>query len=377
MDEIKVIGFDADDTLWVNMPFFTETEKQFCALLSEYADADIVSQEQYRTETANMPLYGFGTKSFTLSMVETAQRLSGGRIAGTAVTDIIELGRRLLDHPMQVLDGVEEVLAALGGRFLLVTATKGDLLEQERKLEKSGLKGYFHHIEIMSDKRPEDYARMLERLGIAPEEFLMVGNSVKSDIMPVLSLGAHAVHVPFHDTWIHERAEPPTGHVRFHGIDSLRRLPDLPLLAIRKGAPGDIPALVALWRRSVEATHAFLTGGDIDLLEPQVRDGLAQMELWVADAGDGPAGFMGMDGNLIEALFIDPDRMGRRLGSGFIHHARKLRGDGVELRVDVNEDNPDALAFYLARGFKQVGRSDTDSAGRPWPILHLALQPGY
>lgn len=230
MADIKVVGFDADDTLWANMPFFTETEKRFCGLLAEYLDPAGVSEEQYRTESANMDLYGFGTKSFTLSMIETALRLSGGRLPAGAVMDILDLGKCQLDHPIQVLDGVAEVLEALRGRFPLILATKGDLLEQERKLEKSGLKQYFHHIEIMSDKTEEGYAAMLRRLSIAPGEFVMVGNSVKSDILPVLALGGHAVHVPFHDTWVHEKAEPPRGHARFVSIDSIGELPGLAFL---------------------------------------------------------------------------------------------------------------------------------------------------
>ena len=213
------------------MPFFTETEERFHALMSAYADAQTVSAEQYKTESANMPLYGFGTKSYILSMIETALSLSGGNAAAGTIMDIIALGKRQLDHPMQVLDGVEEVLETLHGRFPLVVATKGDLLEQERKLEKSGLARFFHHIEIMSDKTAGGYARLLRHLGVKPDEFLMVGNSVKSDIMPILALGGHAAHVPFHDTWIHEQADPPEDHARFYGIDSIRQLPGLTLLA--------------------------------------------------------------------------------------------------------------------------------------------------
>lgn len=150
----------------------------------------------------------------------------------------------------------------------------------------------------------------------------------------------------------------------------------MPAATIRKGLPADVPELVPLWRRSVEATHAFLTAADIDALEPEVRTCLGEMELWIAEVDGAAAGFMAMRGNMIEALFIDPAHTGRRLGTGLIDHARKLRGGDAELRVDVNEDNPAALAFYLSKGFGQIGRSDTDSAGRPWPIVHLALRPG-
>lgn len=142
---------------------------------------------------------------------------------------------------------------------------------------------------------------------------------------------------------------------------------------IRRGTPGDVPALVGIWRRSVEATHKFLTEKDVALLQPQVAGALGGMEVWVAEIAGAPAGFMGMGGDSIEALFIDPPSMGMRLGTRFIDHARATRGARAELRVDVNEDNPEALGFYLSRGFRQVGRSETDQAGRPWPLLHLAM----
>lgn len=147
-------------------------------------------------------------------------------------------------------------------------------------------------------------------------------------------------------------------------------------IRIREGLPGDVGQLVVIWRRSVKATHKFLTAADITMLEPEVRAGLGQLEVWVAEMDGVLAGFMAMNGNMIEALFIDPAHMGKRLGTRFIDHARILRRNDAELRVDVNEANPDALAFYLARGFRQAGRSETDSAGRPWPLLHLVLCPG-
>ena len=143
----------------------------------------------------------------------------------------------------------------------------------------------------------------------------------------------------------------------------------------RLAGGADIPRLVAIWRRSVEATHHFLTGADIDALEPEVGVGLASMEVWVAASGDDAAGFMAMTGDRIEALFIDPGRMGKGLGRAFIRRARELRGGGAVVHVDVNEDNPAALGFYLRCGFRQTGRSETDGAGRPWPLLHLELRP--
>lgn len=144
---------------------------------------------------------------------------------------------------------------------------------------------------------------------------------------------------------------------------------------IRRRENTDIPALMALWRRSVEATHRFLTPADVDMLEPDVRQALEMPDVWVVDRDGAPAGFMVMADNAIEALFIDPVHRGKRLGSGFVDFAKKIGGDGAEIRVDVNEDNPDALAFYLARGFRRVGRSPVDASGRPWPLLHLLLDP--
>lgn len=147
------------------------------------------------------------------------------------------------------------------------------------------------------------------------------------------------------------------------------------MIALRQGAAADIPVLIDIWRRSVEATHSFLTPDDIATLEPEGRRALAMLEVWVAEMDGVPAGFMMLNDTMIEALFIDPPHMGKGLGTRLIDHARELRGRDKELRLDVNEANPDALGFYLAKGFKQVGRSETDSAGRPWPLLHLVLPP--
>lgn len=146
-------------------------------------------------------------------------------------------------------------------------------------------------------------------------------------------------------------------------------------MKIRPGTTHDLPALTAIWRRSVEATHEFLTPSDIDILEPEARQGLAVLELWVAEVDGIAAGFLAMQGNTMEALFIDPEHTGKKLGTEFIAHAQKIRGSNAELRVDVNEQNPAARGFYLSQGFREVGRSETDSAGRPWPLLHLVREP--
>ena len=203
---IKVIAFDADDTLWSNEPFFQEVERKYTDLLSEYDNAEEISAELFQTEMDNLECLGYGAKAFTISMVETALRVSERKISADKIQQIILLGKSLLQMPIELLPGVEETLKALKeqGRYRLVVATKGDLLDQERKLHRSGLTSYFDHIEIMSDKTEKEYTRLLQTLQVAPEEFLMIGNSLKSDIQPVLAIGGYGVHIPFEVMWQHE-----------------------------------------------------------------------------------------------------------------------------------------------------------------------------
>lgn len=205
MKNIKIIAFDADDTLWINEPYFHATENKFCALLEDFLPHHTVSQELFKTEMQNLELYGYGVKAFILSMIETISRVTENKANIELVYKTIQLGKEILEHPIELLDGVENLLSELNGRYRLVMATKGDLLDQERKLVKSNLEKYFHHIEIMSDKKIEDYQKLIKHLDCKPEEFLMVGNSIKSDILPVLELGGHAIHVPFHTTWAYEQ----------------------------------------------------------------------------------------------------------------------------------------------------------------------------
>ncbi|HEY9262675.1 HAD family hydrolase, partial [Chitinophaga sp.] len=194
INHISVIAFDADDTLWVNEPYFQETEARFCSLLEDYLPHHTVSQELFKTEMANLSLYGYGIKSFMLCMIETILRVSENTAPPEAIQKVIQYGQEMLNKPIELLDGIEGVLKELSGKYRLVVATKGDLLDQERKLKKSGLEHYFHHIEIMSDKKESDYTKLLKHLDCRPEEFLMIGNSLKSDVMPVLAIGGHAVH---------------------------------------------------------------------------------------------------------------------------------------------------------------------------------------
>ena len=219
---LKVIAFDADDTLWVNEPYFLETEERFCSLLEDYLPHHSVRKELFKTEMQNLGLYGYGIKAFVLSMIETAQRISDNKVSGTIIEKIIQLGKDQLDRPVELIDGMEEALHLLKKKYRLVLATKGDLLDQERKLKKSGLETYFHHIEIMSDKQEADYQKLIRHLDISPGEFLMIGNSLKSDALPVLAIGGHAIHIPFHTTWEHERMDEKIEHPNFRHAENIK-----------------------------------------------------------------------------------------------------------------------------------------------------------
>ena len=213
---LKVIAFDADDTLFINEPYFQETEEKFCGLMSDYLSHQGISQELFRVEIDNLKIYGYGIKAYTLSMIEAAMKISNNTIPVAVVERIINYGKELLDKPIELLDGVEETLQALQGKYKLVVATKGDLLDQRRKLHNSALGHYFHHIEVMADKQEKDYTDLLKRLDVQPEEFFMIGNSLKSDVLPVLAIGGHAVHIPFHTTWEHERIDYEVEHTNFN-----------------------------------------------------------------------------------------------------------------------------------------------------------------
>ena len=201
---IKVIAFDADDTLWVNEPYYQDVEKSFCELLKDYLPATGISKELLKIEIQNIEKYGYGAKGFMLSMIETAIKISNNQVSPKIIDQIIILGKSLLDKPIELLDNIEFLLQNLKNEYQIIVATKGDLLDQQRKLKKSGLLNYFHHIEIMSEKKEDDYYDLIKRLKIEPSEFLMVGNSIKSDILPVISIGGKAIHIPYHTTWEHE-----------------------------------------------------------------------------------------------------------------------------------------------------------------------------
>lgn len=221
MERIKVIAFDADDTLWANESHFQDIEAEYCTLLADYLPAQKVSEMLFQTEMQNLSIYGFGIKSFTLSMIETALVISQNKIEPQRIEQIIAYGKKLLNMPVELLSDVKNVLNTLNGKYKLVVATKGDLLDQERKLKRSGLQAYFDHVEIMSDKQLADYARLIKQLGCEPDEFMMIGNSLKSDIMPVLELGETAAYIPFHVTWAHEQADETINHTKFIKLNKL------------------------------------------------------------------------------------------------------------------------------------------------------------
>ncbi|MCL9809668.1 HAD family hydrolase [Flavobacterium luminosum] len=218
---IKVIAFDADDTLWHNEPYFDEAQAKFCELFQDFASRQELLQLILNHQVKNLPLYGFGIKAFTLSMIETGLSLTNHQLNGKAVEKVLNIGKELLEKPVELLPQVEELLQSVHGRYKLVVATKGDLKDQHRKLHDSGLGHYFHHIEVMSDKTDSDYQKMLGRLDIKPEEFMMVGNSLKSDVLPVLNIGGQAIHIPYHTTWEYEKIDFEITHPNFKALEKI------------------------------------------------------------------------------------------------------------------------------------------------------------
>ncbi len=222
------IGFDADDTLWHNESFFRLTQDRFKALLADHAGPDHLSARLLEAERRNLGHYGYGVKGFTLSMIETAIEVTQGRVPAATIAEIMAAGREMLEHPIELLPHAEEAVAfahRAGFRVLLIT--KGDLLDQERKLAQSGIGDMFDAVEIVSEKKPEVYARVFTRHADGADRAMMVGNSLKSDVLPVLEAGGWGVHVPHDLTWALEHAEPPEGHARFHALENLSGLPGL------------------------------------------------------------------------------------------------------------------------------------------------------
>jgi len=223
--QIKIIGFDGDDTLWQNETIFTKAQKHFYGLLKDFAPKEAIAQQLYKNETENLALYGYGIKAFTLSMIQTAAEVSNCRVSAQTVNKILQTGKKMLQEPVVMIDGAESTLKALYKKYNLVVVTKGDLLDQERKVGKSGISKYLHHIEILSEKDRQSYRKLIKRLGIKPEEFLMVGNSLKSDVMPVLQIGGKAVYVPFFETWQHEAGgKEPSENKNFYKAKNISEI---------------------------------------------------------------------------------------------------------------------------------------------------------
>ncbi len=228
MPAFDLIGFDADDTLWHTERLYEETEQRFAQLLAGYHDPQWINERLYQTESRNMQHYGYGIKAFTLSLIETALELTEGRISAGEIQVIVGWAKEMLNADVELLPHVGQVVPQLASRYPLMLITKGDILDQESKIERSGLAACFQQVEIVSDKTPERYAQLLQRHGIAPQRFLMIGNSLRSDILPVLHIGASAVYVPYELTWQHEMAEqPPAGQPGFYAIAHLGELPTL------------------------------------------------------------------------------------------------------------------------------------------------------
>jgi len=220
------LAFDADDTLWHSERLYAETQKQFTEMLSNYHDSEWINERLYQTETRNIKHFGYGIKAFSLSLIETAIELTEGRISSKEIQEIVDWSKRMLNSEVELLPHVSQVIPQLSTQYPLMIITKGDLLDQEAKIKKSGLANYFQHTEIVSQKTPESYENLLKKYNITPNRFIMIGNSLPSDILPVLKLGGSAVHIPYEITWLHETAEAPSHEpLRYYLSQTIGELP--------------------------------------------------------------------------------------------------------------------------------------------------------
>jgi putative hydrolase of the HAD superfamily len=224
---ITTIGFDADDTLWQNEAFFRLTQDRFTQLLADHAEADHLHDRLLAAERRNLGHYGFGVKGFTLSMIETAIEVTEGRVPARVIAEIMAAGREMLEHPIELLPHAQAAVEALADSHRVLLITKGDLLDQERKLAQSGLGDLFHAVEIVSNKTAPVYSGIFARHGDGADRAMMVGNSMKSDVLPALRAGAWGVYVPHGLTWALELADPPADHPRYHSLKALSGLADL------------------------------------------------------------------------------------------------------------------------------------------------------
>ena len=224
----EIIAFDADDTLWDNEILYILAKARFVELLSIYQDSDLIERRLDEIEVGNVSVYGYGIKSFMLSMAETAVELTGGRITGWEMSKVLDLGRQMLLHPVHLFPHTEEVLGELSKNWALMLLTKGDVFEQSKKIERSGVSHYFRYIEITGEKTKASYQALFERRSIDSRKFLMIGNSLKSDILPVIELGGQAVYIPYQNTWSHEHAsQDEVSNGGYHEIENLGQLPGL------------------------------------------------------------------------------------------------------------------------------------------------------
>jgi len=223
---VTTVGLDADDTLWHNETIFRLSQKRFSELLADHAEEPVMMERLAAVERRNLRLYGYGVKGFTLSMLETAMELCDGSAPPHIVREILAAGREMLVHPVETLPGVDETLAELAGNYRLVLVTKGDLMDQERKLAASGLGELFAAVEIVSEKDRSTYDRVFARHGSGAAEAVMAGNSMKSDVLPAIEAGAWAAHIPYHITWAHELADAPEGNARYVSLSHIAELPD-------------------------------------------------------------------------------------------------------------------------------------------------------
>ncbi len=221
-----VIGFDADDTLWHNESIFTMTQEKLCEILTSHS-TELVDQTLSSTQIKNLKLFGYGIKGFILSMIETSIELTNGEINGSEIQKIIDFGREMLANPIELLPNVQEVIEDLSRKYRLLLITKGDLIDQETKIARSGLAEFFTGVEIVSDKNSETYEKILSRYEITASRFIMIGNSMRSDIVPIVQIGGHAVHIPYFSTWEHEQKHPYIDPKNFKQLKHIGLLPGL------------------------------------------------------------------------------------------------------------------------------------------------------
>ncbi len=225
--KLATIAFDADDTLWENEQFFRITQDRFADLLKDFTEPDHLAERLLAAERRNLGHYGFGIKGFVLSMIETAIEVTEERVPASVIAELIAAGQEMLQHPIHLLDGVEETVRTLAEDFEILLVTKGDLLDQERKLAQSGLGELFDGVEVVSAKTVPVYSALFQKHNVAPEAAMMVGNSMKSDVVPPIEAGAWGVYIPHTYTWEIERADAPADHPRYRQLPSLTQLPDL------------------------------------------------------------------------------------------------------------------------------------------------------